>query len=346
MVAPEVKQPPYKGERDDTPGWALWTQAAAAQRPARPSSRYWTSLSNLVASLLNSIRSIASLLLLLFLFIVIFALLGMQLFGGRYDFEDTEVRRSNFDSFPQALISVFQVGQSRLLPGLPDRASPPLPPPTASSRGRFGGDVGRGLLDSVVPREDPHIPLFPPTPGADRRGLELGDVQRDHGLRRPVLPRGARLHLLHHPVCLRQLYPLGCRAQKRARSGEGPGDGLGLGVQVPGPSVGGGERPGSGAGEETQQVPCGDSGRAAPSSRRLRALRVTGDSREESVPESPEHWGRQVLPSPAPRLLSGAPDILLNVFLAIAVDNLAEAESLTSAQKAKAEERRRRKMSK
>uniref|UniRef100_A0A8C0XXP0 Voltage-dependent L-type calcium channel subunit alpha n=1 Tax=Castor canadensis TaxID=51338 RepID=A0A8C0XXP0_CASCN len=71
--------------------------------------RYWTSLSNLVASLLNSIRSIASLLLLLFLFIVIFALLGMQLFGGRYDFEDTEVRRSNFDNFPQALISVFQV---------------------------------------------------------------------------------------------------------------------------------------------------------------------------------------------------------------------------------------------
>uniref|UniRef100_A0A8C9MCT1 Voltage-dependent L-type calcium channel subunit alpha n=1 Tax=Panthera tigris altaica TaxID=74533 RepID=A0A8C9MCT1_PANTA len=71
--------------------------------------QYWTSLSNLVASLLNSIRSIASLLLLLFLFIIIFALLGMQLFGGRYDFEDTEVRRSNFDNFPQALISVFQV---------------------------------------------------------------------------------------------------------------------------------------------------------------------------------------------------------------------------------------------
>eukprot|EP00069_Balaena_mysticetus_P015171 bmy_22441T0 len=54
-------------------------------------TKYWTSLSNLVASLLNSIRSIASLLLLLFLFIIIFALLGMQLFGGRYDFEDTEV---------------------------------------------------------------------------------------------------------------------------------------------------------------------------------------------------------------------------------------------------------------
>ncbi|XP_031294729.1 voltage-dependent L-type calcium channel subunit alpha-1S isoform X2 [Camelus dromedarius] len=72
-------------------------------------TKYWASLSNLVASLLNSVRSIASLLLLLFLFIVIFALLGMQLFGGRFDFEDTEVRRSNFDNFPQALISVFQV---------------------------------------------------------------------------------------------------------------------------------------------------------------------------------------------------------------------------------------------
>lgn len=37
-------------------------------------------------------------------------------------------------------------------------------------------------------------------------------------------------------------------------------------------------------------------------------------------------------------------DILLNVFLAIAVDNLAEAETLTSAQKAKAEEKMWKKM--
>ncbi len=45
--------------------------------------RHWTSLSNLVASLLNSMRSIAGLLLLLALFMVIFSLLGMQTFGGR-----------------------------------------------------------------------------------------------------------------------------------------------------------------------------------------------------------------------------------------------------------------------
>ncbi|XP_041712697.1 dihydropyridine-sensitive L-type skeletal muscle calcium channel subunit alpha-1 isoform X4 [Coregonus clupeaformis] len=72
-------------------------------------TKYWTSLSNLVASLLNSVRSIASLLLLLFLFIVIFSLLGMQVFGGKFNFPDQEIRRSNFDNFPHALISVFQV---------------------------------------------------------------------------------------------------------------------------------------------------------------------------------------------------------------------------------------------
>ena len=46
--------------------------------------RYWNSLRNLVVSLLNSMKSIISLLFLLFLFIVVFALLGMQLFGGQW----------------------------------------------------------------------------------------------------------------------------------------------------------------------------------------------------------------------------------------------------------------------
>ncbi|XP_069101385.1 muscle calcium channel subunit alpha-1-like isoform X11 [Argopecten irradians] len=71
-------------------------------------TRYWSSLRNLVASLLNSMRSIASLLLLLFLFIVIFALLGMQLFGGRFNFDDDKPR-SNFDTFYQSLLTVFQI---------------------------------------------------------------------------------------------------------------------------------------------------------------------------------------------------------------------------------------------
>ncbi|KAM9185713.1 voltage-dependent L-type calcium channel subunit alpha-1D isoform 1-T1 [Dugong dugon] len=72
-------------------------------------TRHWTSLSNLVASLLNSMKSIASLLLLLFLFIIIFSLLGMQLFGGKFNFDETLTKRSTFDNFPQALLTVFQI---------------------------------------------------------------------------------------------------------------------------------------------------------------------------------------------------------------------------------------------
>ncbi|CAH1121808.1 unnamed protein product [Ceutorhynchus assimilis] len=72
-------------------------------------TKYWRSLSNLVASLLNSIQSIASLLLLLFLFIVIFALLGMQVFGGRFNRKTEEKTRYNFDSFWQSLLTVFQI---------------------------------------------------------------------------------------------------------------------------------------------------------------------------------------------------------------------------------------------
>ncbi|XP_022250017.1 voltage-dependent calcium channel type D subunit alpha-1-like [Limulus polyphemus] len=73
-------------------------------------TRYWASLRNLVASLINSMRSIASLLLLLFLFIIIFALLGMQVFGGKFNFDTTQGKpRSNFDSFWQSLLTVFQI---------------------------------------------------------------------------------------------------------------------------------------------------------------------------------------------------------------------------------------------
>uniref|UniRef100_A0A8C5FYM2 Voltage-dependent L-type calcium channel subunit alpha n=1 Tax=Gouania willdenowi TaxID=441366 RepID=A0A8C5FYM2_GOUWI len=72
-------------------------------------THHWASLSNLVASLLNSMKSIASLLLLLFLFIIIFSLLGMQLFGGKFNFDETVTKRSTFDNFPQALLTVFQI---------------------------------------------------------------------------------------------------------------------------------------------------------------------------------------------------------------------------------------------
>ena len=62
-------------------------------------------------------KSIASLLLLLALFIIISALLGMQMFGGKFNFSETEMfnenddekPRSNFDDFPNGVITVFQV---------------------------------------------------------------------------------------------------------------------------------------------------------------------------------------------------------------------------------------------
>lgn len=63
-----------------------------------------------MTSLTNSIQSIASLLLLLFLFMCIFALLGMQVFGARFNTDPlAEKPRGNFDSFYQSLLTVFQV---------------------------------------------------------------------------------------------------------------------------------------------------------------------------------------------------------------------------------------------
>ncbi|KAK1886012.1 putative voltage-dependent N-type calcium channel subunit alpha-1B, partial [Dissostichus eleginoides] len=56
----------------------------------------------------NSMKSIVSLLFLLFLFIVVFALLGMQLFGGQFNFDDG-TPPTNFDTFAAAIMTVFQV---------------------------------------------------------------------------------------------------------------------------------------------------------------------------------------------------------------------------------------------
>ena len=59
-------------------------------------------------ALMNALSSIISLLFLLFLFIFIFALLGMQLFGGSFNFPE-ETPSSNFDTVINALLTVFQV---------------------------------------------------------------------------------------------------------------------------------------------------------------------------------------------------------------------------------------------
>nr|QQY02566.1 voltage-dependent L-type calcium channel subunit alpha-1F [Cryptocotyle lingua] len=72
-------------------------------------TQYWESLRSLVGKLLKSVRSVASLLLLLFIFILICSLLGMQVFGGRFNFTDDEKPRANFDGILQAMLTVFQI---------------------------------------------------------------------------------------------------------------------------------------------------------------------------------------------------------------------------------------------
>jgi len=69
-------------------------------------TRYWQSMGNLVKSLVNSIASINALLVLLMLFIFIFALLGMQIFGAKFKPDES---RSTFDSFYQSCLTVFQI---------------------------------------------------------------------------------------------------------------------------------------------------------------------------------------------------------------------------------------------
>merc|ERR1712142_247189 len=69
-------------------------------------TRYWASMGNLVKSLVNSIASINALLVLLILFIFIFALLGMQIFGGRFINEE---ERGTFNNFGQSCLTVFQI---------------------------------------------------------------------------------------------------------------------------------------------------------------------------------------------------------------------------------------------
>ena len=69
-------------------------------------------MGNLVKSLVNSISSIVALLVLLVLFIFIFALLGMQLFGGKFLNAVEMESRATFDNFFQACFTAFQVSKS------------------------------------------------------------------------------------------------------------------------------------------------------------------------------------------------------------------------------------------
>lgn len=70
--------------------------------------RYMHSMAAILQVLSSSISNFIYLALLLLLFTLIFALLGMQIFGGKFDFEEGSPR-ANFDQFNIAFVTVFQV---------------------------------------------------------------------------------------------------------------------------------------------------------------------------------------------------------------------------------------------
>lgn len=59
--------------------------------------------------IMKSFESFMYITILMFTFVFIYALLGMQVFGGKYNFGDEEPARGNFDSFVIAFVTVFQV---------------------------------------------------------------------------------------------------------------------------------------------------------------------------------------------------------------------------------------------
>ena len=63
----------------------------------------------IVAVIMKSFLQFFYITCLLFIFVFIYALLGMQFFGGLYNWDDEEPPRGNFDTFWIAFVTVFQV---------------------------------------------------------------------------------------------------------------------------------------------------------------------------------------------------------------------------------------------
>jgi hypothetical protein len=77
--------------------------------------RSWEGMQRVLQTLIFALVSLGPLCILISLFIYIFALLGMQLFGGKFRFSKTDLPRTNFDSFfPSraghgAFLAIFQI---------------------------------------------------------------------------------------------------------------------------------------------------------------------------------------------------------------------------------------------
>lgn len=69
---------------------------------------YWESMRDFSYGLIDNFASIMSLVTLLLIFIFVAALMGMQLFGGRF-YADAGLPRTNFDNFSGAYAAIFQL---------------------------------------------------------------------------------------------------------------------------------------------------------------------------------------------------------------------------------------------
>ncbi|TTS65542.1 Voltage-dependent P/Q-type calcium channel subunit alpha-1A [Bagarius yarrelli] len=140
-------------------------------------TKYWASLRNLVVSLLNSMKSIISLLFLLFLFIVVFALLGMQLFGGQFNFE-SGTPPTNFDTFPAAIMTVFQVSYSRhIRPEMKTHLDRPLVVDPQENR---NNNTNKTRPEEELLRKRPPFHSAMGTGGRGVRTLEKGESTESH----------------------------------------------------------------------------------------------------------------------------------------------------------------------
>lgn len=83
-------------------------------------ARSWASLQKLLVTIVSTTREIGNFSVLLFLFMYIYALIGMQMFGNRFRFDDTgfpvdmahpapAIPRANFDTMLWSMVTIFQV---------------------------------------------------------------------------------------------------------------------------------------------------------------------------------------------------------------------------------------------
>lgn len=67
------------------------------------------SMQTIIGVVTRSYMSFFYITMLMFLFIIIFSLLGTQIFGGEFGDDISELPRGNYDTFEIAFITVFQV---------------------------------------------------------------------------------------------------------------------------------------------------------------------------------------------------------------------------------------------